>query len=60
MELYDKEGIEGLRNHIKMLDPAYYEQSDIANHKRLMRALEVTLQMGEPYSNFFGSYSPNG
>lgn len=52
MEIYDNEGIEGLRNHIKLLDPAYYDQSDVANHKRLMRALEVTLQMGQPYSNF--------
>lgn len=59
VELYDKEGIEGLRNHIKMLDPAYYEQSDIANHKRLMRALEVTLQMGEPYSNFLTNSEKN-
>lgn len=59
MEIFDNEGIEGLRNRIKLLDPAYYEQSDIANHKRLMRALEVTLQMGEPYSCFLTSSDKN-
>lgn len=52
MDLFDKEGIEGLRNQIKKLDPDFYEQADIANHKRIMRALEVTIQMGEPYSRF--------
>jgi tRNA dimethylallyltransferase len=52
MSLFENEGIEGLRKQIKLLDPAYYDLSDIANHKRLMRALEVTLQMGEPYSSF--------
>lgn len=52
MDLYTNEGVESLRQRIKMLDPDFYEQADIANHKRLMRALEVSLQMGEPYSRF--------
>ncbi len=57
MDLFDKEGIEGLRNQIKKLDPEFYEQADIANHKRIMRALEVTIQMGEPYSRFLTNSS---
>jgi len=52
INLFDNEGIEGLRNQVKLLDPEFYEQADIANYKRLMRALEVTMQMGQPYSRF--------
>jgi len=50
IKLFENEGIETLRNQIKCFDPIFYEQTDIANPKRLMRALEVILQTGKPYS----------
>ena len=50
MELFDKEGIDGLRMAVKQHDPQFYHTADLANYKRLMRALEVSLQTGIPYS----------
>lgn len=48
----NKEGIESLRMQLKMLDPDYYKEADIRNPKRILKALEVTLQTGKPYSTF--------
>ena len=48
----NNEGIESLRMQLKMLDPDYYKQADIKNPKRILKALEVTLQTGKPYSTF--------
>ncbi|HPE39588.1 MAG TPA: tRNA (adenosine(37)-N6)-dimethylallyltransferase MiaA [Bacteroidales bacterium] len=59
MDVFEKEGVEGLRNQIKLLDPLFYEQSDLANPKRLMRALEVSIQMGVPYSSFLTKSEKN-
>ena len=53
--LYENEGIDALRRQLKLLDPPFYEQTDIANHKRLIRALEVCLQTGSPYSSYLKS-----
>ena len=55
MKLYRTEGIEALRRNLRMLDPEFIAQTDIANHKRLVRALEVSLQTGRPYSEFLKS-----
>ncbi|MCL2417446.1 MAG: tRNA (adenosine(37)-N6)-dimethylallyltransferase MiaA [Bacteroidales bacterium] len=49
-KLYETQGIEALRAQLKILDPVFYNQIDLANHKRLRRALEVCLQTGKPYS----------
>lgn len=49
-EIYATQGIENLRIWLKKLDPTYYEQVDLANPKRLMRAIEVCLQTGKKYS----------
>lgn len=49
-KLYETQGIEELRAQLKILDPVFYQQVDLANHKRLRRALEVCLQTGRPYS----------
>ena len=51
-ECFEKEGIEALRAHLKRLDPAYYDKCNLADHKRMMRAIEVSLQMGKPYTDF--------
>ncbi|HOF46571.1 MAG TPA: tRNA (adenosine(37)-N6)-dimethylallyltransferase MiaA [Bacteroidales bacterium] len=50
--LYEKKGIEELRKQLRILDYDYYQKVDIANYKRLMRAIEVSLQTGMPYSKF--------
>lgn len=48
--LYDHEGIEALQNQLEKLDPDFYAQVDKQNPKRLLRALEVCLTTGKPYS----------
>lgn len=49
---YKKEGIEGLRVALKLLDPEHYARVDLKNHKRIMRALEICESSGRPYSSF--------
>ena len=44
------EGIEGVRARLHELDPEYYAQVDLNNHKRLVHALEICLEAGVPYS----------
>jgi len=46
------EGIESLRFDLKHLDRESYEKIDIKNPQRVVRALEVTLQTGRPFSSF--------
>lgn len=48
--LYDKEGIEALQEKLEKLDPVFYAEIDKQNPKRLLRALEVCLTSGKPYS----------
>ena len=45
-------GIESLQNQLKKLDPKSYEIISIHNPQRLIRALEVTIGSGIPYSTF--------
>ncbi len=49
-KVYNNEGIEGIRNRLKRIDPEYYDQADLANPKRMIRALEVCLVTGKTYS----------
>jgi len=50
--LYLNDGIEALRTELRRVDPAYYDRCNLADHKRMIRAVEVSLQMGQPYSDF--------
>ncbi len=50
--LFRNEGIEGLRNQLKLLDPVSYSRIDLKNHKRIQKALEITITTGKPYSSF--------
>ena len=50
--LFEAEGIETLQELLKKEDPKYYDQVDIFNHQRVIRALEVCLSAGEPFSSF--------
>lgn len=45
-----EEGLETLAAELRQLDPAYYEQVDTKNPARVLRALEVCLTTGKPYS----------
>lgn len=45
-------GITSLQEQLKALDPAYYEKVDLNNPHRLIRALEVCLGTGTPFSSF--------
>lgn len=47
-----EEGVESLRMELKSLDPASYASIDIANGQRVVRALEVCLMTGRPFSSF--------
>lgn len=47
---YQTEGIEPLVEQLRQLDPEYYEVIDRSNPARVLRALEVCLQTGIPYS----------
>ena len=47
-----EEGVESLRLELKALDPESYATIDIANGQRVVRALEVCLMTGKPFSSF--------
>ena len=46
----EREGLESLVAELRTLDPAYAEEVDLCNPARVMRALEVCLATGRPYS----------
>lgn len=48
----NEEGVESLRLELKALDPESYSSIDIANGQRVVRALEVCLMTGKPFSSF--------
>lgn len=49
--LFARNGIESLQAQLQLLDPEFYETVDKKNHKRMIRAIEVCLQTGHPYSS---------
>lgn len=49
---YEAEGLQPLLEKLAELDPIYYEQVDRANPQRVIRAVEVSLSSGLPYSSF--------
>ncbi|GGX28840.1 tRNA (adenosine(37)-N6)-dimethylallyltransferase MiaA [Aquimarina muelleri] len=51
-EEYTNKGIENLQQQLKILDPEYYNKVDLYNTHRVMRALEVCISTGLPYSSF--------
>jgi len=51
-ENYNSRGILFLKNKLKELDPEYHDIVDVKNHRRLIRALEVCISTGKPYSSF--------
>ena len=51
------EGVESIRQELLKLDPESYATIDIANGQRVVRALEVCIMTGRPFSSF--KTSPN-
>lgn len=47
-----KEGLPSLLAELQLLDPVYFQQVDRQNPQRVVRALEVSLYTGSPYSSF--------
>ncbi len=54
IQKWQTEGIAVLQNKLQQLDPQHYMQIDLQNPHRLIRALEVCLSTGKPYSSFRG------
>lgn len=52
IERLEKEGLASLRHELRRLDPETAERIDPANRQRIVRALEVCIATGKPYSSF--------
>ncbi|SFN06261.1 tRNA dimethylallyltransferase [Algoriella xinjiangensis] len=48
----ETDGIEKLQIELKQVDPIYYEEVDIYNKQRVIRALEIYRGSGQPFSKF--------
>lgn len=49
---YKEKGLSYLQEELKKRDETYYNQVDLNNSQRLIRALEVCIHSGLPYSSF--------
>jgi len=49
---FNKNGIEYLQEKLKEIDPVYFTKTDLNNHQRIIRALEVCLSSGKPFSSY--------
>lgn len=58
-ESLHKEGIGKLQEDLKKMDASYYKKVDLDNPHRLVRALEVCIGTGKPYSSFLTSENKN-
>ena len=48
----EEEGIESLQDQLRKLDHDAYQKIDIQNKQRLIRALEICIGTGKPYTSF--------
>ena len=51
-ERLKSEGLESLRFDLKKLDPVSYKTMDLKNPNRILKALEISMMTGRPYSSF--------
>lgn len=49
---FENQGIQPLQNELQQVDPEYFEQVDINNPVRIIRALEIYRGTGKPFSSF--------
>ena len=52
MRRLDTEGLAPLQEQLRQLDPIYAQTADLQNSQRVIRALEVSISAGQPYSSF--------
>ena len=52
IERLEHEGLETLQCELQNLDPVHFEKMDVQNPQRVIRALEVCLSTGKPFSSF--------
>lgn len=50
--MFETRGIEALQHYVKEHDPEYFAKVDQQNHRRLLRAVELHIATGLPYSHF--------
>lgn len=48
----ETESLEAFQQELKLLDPEYFQKVDLQNPHRVIRALEVSIGTGKPYSSF--------
>ncbi|MCF8714364.1 tRNA (adenosine(37)-N6)-dimethylallyltransferase MiaA [Joostella atrarenae] len=58
-KLLETEGIEALQQQLEELDPLHYKNTDIQNPHRIIRALEICIGTGKPYSSFLNQQKNN-
>ena len=51
-EEFESRGLSYLQDRLRSFDPVYYDQVDLNNPQRVIRALEVFESSGKPYSSF--------
>lgn len=56
---FQNEGIEGLQKQLQQLDLKSYQNIALDNPKRIIRALEICIGTGKPYSTFLGKTKIN-
>ena len=49
---FKKEGLSVLKKELEILDPKYFSEIDKENPQRIIRALEICIESGKPYSSF--------
>lgn len=57
-EILKLQGLPALQLMLSELDPEYHASTDLQNHRRIMRALEVSIASGKPYSSFVTGIRP--
>ncbi len=50
LEIYHREGLDGVTRRLRALDPDYLLTADLRNPRRMVHALEICLESGRPYS----------
>lgn len=56
---FQKHGLKWLQQELLERDPATYRVIDLSNHQRIIRALEVCITSGMPYSGFLTHSAKN-
>ena len=49
---FEDYGLQWLQDEVKKIDPIFYASSDVNNHQRLLRCLEVCKQSGQTFSSY--------